>query len=137
MTNRGFSLVEVLIAVLIAAFLLAAVWTSFLHGSFNVNSARHAAQAMDLCEAGLELMEGKTQAQLSGLNGYAITVPLNLDYSDDRSAAIRCTRTTAVSDNDGDNVYEITVTVSWTERLLGGTKARQVTLQTQIAKLNM
>jgi prepilin-type N-terminal cleavage/methylation domain-containing protein len=137
MTNRGFSLVEVLIAVLIAAFLLVAVWTSFLHGTFNVNSARHAAQAMDLCEAGLELMQGKTQTELHALDGHTLTEPLSLDYSDDRSTAIPCTRTTVVSDDDGDNVYEITVTVGWTERLLGGPKVRQVTLQTQIAKLNM
>jgi hypothetical protein len=38
---------------------------------------------------------------------------------------------------DNDNVYEITVTVTWAQRYLGGTKARSVTMTTQIAKLNI
>ena len=137
MNNRGFSLIEMLIAVLIAAFLLIAVWTSFLLGTFNVNCARHAAQAVDVCEAGVELMQAKTQAELQALEGQTVTEQVSLDYSDDKSSAIECTRTTTVTDHDGDNVYEVTVTVSWTERYLGGTKTRNVVLNTQIAKVNI
>jgi prepilin-type N-terminal cleavage/methylation domain-containing protein len=136
MNQRGFTLIEALIAVLLAAFLLTAVWLSFLHGSFNVSSARHAAQAVDLCEAGIETVQAKTQAELQDLVGTIVSEELGLDYSEDRSAAIGCTRTTAVSDSDGDGVYEITVTVSWTERYLGGTKTRQILLETQIARLS-
>jgi prepilin-type N-terminal cleavage/methylation domain-containing protein len=136
MNQRGFTLIEVLIAMLLAAFLLTAVWFSFLHGSFNVNSARHTAQAVDLCEAGIETMQSKTQPELQSLEDTSVTEDLSLDYSQDRSAAIGCTRTTTVSDNDGDGAYEITVTVNWTERYLGGTKARQVTLSTHIARFS-
>ena len=135
MNKRGFTLVEVLIAVLIAAFLLAAVWSSFLLGTFNVKCARHTAQAVDLCEAGVELMQAKTQAQLLALLDRPFTENLSLDYSEDKSSAIECTRTTSVTDADGDNIYEITVTVNWIERYLGGTKARSIVLNTQIARL--
>lgn len=136
MNERGFTLIEVLIGVLLAAFLLSAVWTSFLLGTFNVNAARHTAQAVDVCEAGVEAMQSKTQTELQALLGTTASEELSLDYSEDKSAAIACTRTTTVSDDDGDNVYEITVTVSWTERYLGGTKARQVTMNTQMANVS-
>jgi len=136
MNQRGLTLVEVLIAMLLAAFLLTAVWFSFLQGSFNVNSARHTAQAVDLCEAGIEAMQAKTQAELQDLMDTSVTEGLDLDYSQDKSAAIACTRTTTVSDSDSDGVYEITVTVDWTERHLGGTKTRQVTLNTQIGRFS-
>lgn len=135
MNKHGLTLVEALIAIVIAAFLLTAIWTSFLLGTFNVNCARHAAQATDVAEAGIERMQAKTQAELQALEGQTVVEELNLDYSEDQSSAIACTRTTTVTDTDGDNVYEVTVTVSWTERYLGGAKARQVTLHTQIAKL--
>lgn len=137
MNKRGVTLIEVLIAVLIAGFLLAAVWTSFLLGTFNVKSARHAAQAMDLCEAGVELMQAKTLDEVQALLGTTVTEELSLDYSEDKSAAITCTRTTTVSDADGDNAYEVTITVSWNERYLGGTKAREVVLNTQLANVNL
>ena len=136
MNNRGLTLVEALIAVLIAGFLLTAIWTSFLLGTFNVNCARHTAQATDVAEAGIERMQAKTQTELEVLEGQTIAEELSLDYSEDQSAAIACTRSTTVGDTDGDNVYEVTVTVSWTERYLGGIKTRQVTLHTQIAKLS-
>jgi len=137
MNTRGVTLVEVLIAVLIAGFLLAAVWTSFLLGTFNVNAARHAAQATDLCEAGVELMQAKTPMEVQALLGTTVTEELNLDYTADKASAITCTRTTTVTDADGDNVYEVTVTVGWNERYLGGTKAREIVLNTQIANVNM
>ncbi|MBN1919149.1 MAG: prepilin-type N-terminal cleavage/methylation domain-containing protein [Verrucomicrobia bacterium] len=136
MNQRGFTLIEVLIAMLLAAFLLTALWFSFLHGSFNVNSARHTAQGVDLCEAGVEAIQSRTQAELASLMGNSVTENLSLDYSEDQSAAIACTRTTTVSDTDDDGVYEIAVTVGWTERYLGGTKTRQITLNTQIARLS-
>lgn len=137
MNAKGFTLVEVLIGVLIAAFLLAAVWTSFLTGSFNVDAAHHSAQAADLCEAGIEAMQAKTQAELLALTGTSTEEMLDLDYTEDQSEALGCTRTTTVTDLDNDNVYEITVTVSWAQRYLGGSKARSVTMTTQIAKLNI
>lgn len=137
MNQRGFTLIEVLIAMLLAAFLLTAVWFSFLHGSFNANSARHTAQAVDLCEAGIETVQAKTQGELQDLLGSSVTEDLSLDYSEDKSAAIACNRTTTVSDSDNDGVCEVTVTVSWTERYLGGTKTRQITLDTQIARLSL
>ena len=137
MNSRGFTLVEMLIAVLIAAFLLAAVWTSFLLGSFNVKCARHTSQGVDLCEAGIEIMQGKTQAELQALDGITTSEELSLDYSEDKSNAIMCTRTTTLADTDGDNVYEVTVTVSWIERYLGGTKTRTVVFNTEIAKTSM
>ena len=134
MNNRGFSLVEVLVAILIAAFLVTAIWTSFLLGTFNVNSTRHTAQAMHLCESGVEAIQAKTQGELQSLLGQTISEQVSLDYSEDKSSAIACTRTTTVTDDDADNVYEVTVTVTWTERYLGGTKTRTVVLDTQIAK---
>ena len=137
MSTKGFTLVEVLIGVLIAAFLLTAVWMSFVTGSFNVDAARHSAQAGDLCEAGIERMQATTQAELLTLKGTSVEEQLNLDYTEDQSAALTCTRTTTVTDLDNDNVYEITVTVSWAQRYLGGSKARDVTMTTQIAKLNI
>lgn len=137
MNNRGFSLIEVLVAILIAAFLITAVWTSFLFGTFNVNSTRHAAQAMHLCEARVEAMQAKTQGELQSLLGSSIAEQVGLDYSEDKSSAIACTRTTTVTDDDADNVYEVNVTVTWTDRYLGGTKARTVVLNTQIAKITI
>ena len=135
MNNRGFSLIEMLIAVLIAAFLLAAVWSSFLLGSFNVKCARHTAQAVDLCEGGVEIMLAKNDAQLQALLNQKIVENLDLDFSDDKTASIGCTRTTTISDDDADNVYEVTVTVEWIERYLGGTKPRNVVINTQIGQL--
>lgn len=135
MNNRGFSLVEVLVAVLIAAFLVTAVWTSFLMGSFNVNSTRHTAQAMHLCESRVDAMQARTQAELQSLLGNTISEQVSLDYSQDKSSAIWCTRTTTLADDDADNVYEVTVTVTWSERYLGGSKTRTVVLNTQIAKI--
>ena len=137
MNNRGFSLVEVLVAIPIAAFLVTAVWTSFLLGTFTVNSTRHTAQAMHLCESRVEAMQAKTQGELQSLLGQTIAEQVSLDYSEDKSSAIWCTRTTTVTDDDADNVYEATVTVTWTERYLGGTKTRTVVLNTQIAKITI
>jgi prepilin-type N-terminal cleavage/methylation domain-containing protein len=137
MSKNGFTLVEVLIGVLIAAFLLTAVWMSFVSGSLYVDAARHSAQAADLCEAGIERMQAKTQAELLALKGTAVSEQLNLDYSEDQSTAITCIRTTTVTDLDNDNVYEITVTVIWAQRYLGGRKGRSVSMTTQIAKINI
>jgi prepilin-type N-terminal cleavage/methylation domain-containing protein len=137
MNKHGFTLIEVLVAVLIAAFLLSAVWFSYLQGSFNVNSARHTAQAFNLCEAQVETMQSKTQLELQAMCGTETAEEVALDYSDDQSSAITCTRTTTVTDSDSDGVYEVTVTVDWVERYLGASKSRQVTLNTRIADLLM
>lgn len=137
MSNRGFTLIEILIALLLGAFLLTALWTSFLLASCSVSSTRHCTQAMDLCEAQLEALQAKTVGELEALKGQTLTEQLSLDYSDDKSSAIPCTRVTTITDSDSDNVYEIVVQVQWIERYLGGDRTSDVILHTKIAKVNV
>lgn len=102
--RRGITLVEILISILILGISVGAMLGSFVIGRVSATKAKHHIEAMNYARAAME------EYKDSG----ATTVPLGGDIA---ALGGTCAVTTALL---GSGLEEVTATVSWTARSLGG-----------------
>lgn len=121
--ERGFSLLEVLIALAIVGLALAAAAGTFGAGLLGHEAARDAATALSLAEgklaeAGIAAPLGESRSEGSFANRFdwQVTVAPYDDPSEDRLAAT----------NDGWRLYRVLVAVAWQD----GRRRRELTLAT-------
>ncbi len=132
--NSGFTLAEVLIAVILSALVILPMLTSFLMGRMSTDVARHRTQAMNLIRARLEYLNSKGYNYVNQLPPEEQVEYISLDESEGDNA-LSCTRTTAVTDVDGDDLLEVEVTVTWNERRLGGEHTVSESVMTLLAPI--
>jgi Tfp pilus assembly protein PilV len=130
--DSGFTLAEVLIAVILSALVILPMLTSFLMGRMSTDVAKHRTQAMNLIRARLEYLNSKGYNYVNQLPSEEQVEYISLDESEGDNA-LSCTRTTSVTDVDGDNLLEVEVTVTWNERRLGGDKTVSESVMTLMA----
>ena len=130
--NAGYTLAEVLVAVVISALVILPTLSSFLMGRIETDIAKHRTQAMNLIRARLEYLNSQGYYFINTIPNGTTTESLYLD-SNEMGNSIPCTRTTVISDTDGDDLLEAEVTVSWKERRLGATSTVSESVMTLFA----
>lgn len=137
----GFSLIEVLVPILIVAIAAIGLLTSFVMGRVHTSLSRHRAQAVNLLRERLEELKSRGYDYLNSFDPnpsvekYAV-----LDAGrDEQSPAddLTCTRTTLISDDDGDGTLEIAVTLTWQERVASGNQIFSEKLFTSVAPTDL
>lgn len=120
----GITLIEVMVATLIAVMVLLALLMSFVMGRFSASVAKHKSQAINLLRARMEEMRDlgyETLQDLSENTPVTTENNLALDVSIDSGEELLCSRVTTITDsNPADNLLEIKVEISWTELTFGG-----------------
>jgi type II secretory pathway pseudopilin PulG len=139
--EKGFSLVEVLVPMLIVVLAVVGLLTSFVMGRVHMALARHRNQAVNLLRARLEEVKSKGYDYLNTFDpNPAVETSVVLEPSKDEESpdsGLTCTRTTQVTDNDGDGALEITVTVSWNERAMSGEQTFSESLFTIVSPVRL
>jgi Tfp pilus assembly protein PilV len=130
--NAGFTLAEVLISSLITAFLLVSLLASFIAGRYVTQVAKHRAQATNVLSARIEYLKGLGYDAVNVMDPLVVEANVPLDAVSS-GAQLTGTRTTTISDTDGDDVLEIRVTFQWVERHMGAPVTVTEELQTLMA----
>ena len=135
--SGGFTLVEILVPILIVVLTVVGLLTSFVMGRVNTALARHRILALNILGAKIEDLKSKGYTYLNKFDpNPTVETGVILDTGQDESSShddLTCTRTTQVSDNDGDGALEIAVQVTWNERLSPGDQTFSETLYTVVA----
>jgi type II secretory pathway pseudopilin PulG len=127
--NEGYTLAEVLVAVIISMLIIIPTLSSFLMGRIETDIAKHRTQAMNLIRARIEYLNSQGYYYLNTIPNGTATESLYLD-SNEKGNSIPCTRTTVITDADGDDLLETEVIVSWKERRLGATSTVRESVMT-------
>ncbi len=135
--SKGFSLVEVIVPMLIVVLAVVGLLTSFVMGRVHTALARHRNQAINVVRARIEELKSKGYDYLNAFDpNPAVETDVVLDAGRDEESLdddLTCTRTTHITDNDGDGALEIKVTVTWNERVTSGQKDFSESLFTIVA----
>jgi type II secretory pathway pseudopilin PulG len=131
--TAGFTLTEVIISSLIAAFLLVALLASFIMGRTITQVAKHHAQATNQLRARLEYLKGLGYDAVNLMNPVVTETNVPIDSVRNGAAVLAGTRTTTITDTDADDVLEITVRIEWSERHMGQTVTAAEELRTLMA----
>lgn len=117
--QKGFTLVEVLVAFLILTFSLSVVYESFTLGSYATLRAEHQAQALMLAQSALE----RTGVETRLVSGETVSSPVK-----DFDVRVRIAPFVEASGHSmtGFQLYEVEVRTLWQER----TNLRQLSLHT-------
>ncbi len=118
-TTGGFTLTEVMVSSLIIAFLLVALLTSFIMGRYVTQVAKHRAQATNELRGRLEYLQGLGYDAVNNMDSVTVELEVPIDSVRGGSAVLSGTRTTTITDEDGDDVLEIRVEIQWVERHMG------------------
>jgi len=134
---KGLSLVEILVPMLIVALAVVGLLTSLVMGRVHTALARHRSQAVNLLRARMEELKSGGYDYLNGFDpNPAVETDLVLDtgqHEESQHDDLTCTRTTQITDTDGDGALEITVTVDWSERVMSADKHFSESLFTIVA----
>jgi type II secretory pathway pseudopilin PulG len=135
--SRGFLLIEVLVPILIVAIAIVGLLTSFVMGRVHTAVARHRALAINVLRGKLEEMKS---LGYDALNHYSpnpeVETDVVLDGGQNEESDeddLTCTRTAHVADDDGDGSLELTVTVTWQERVMSSDHTYTESLYTLVA----
>lgn len=135
--SRGLTLIEVVIPILIVAITVMGLLTSFLMGRVHTAVSRHRIHAANLLRARLEELKANGYDFLNTFSpNPCVETNLVLDTGQDEllpNDDLLCTRTTVVTDNDGDAALEIAVTVTWQERVMSANRNYSESLYTIVA----
>jgi type II secretory pathway pseudopilin PulG len=135
--QKGLTLVEVLVPMVIIAMAIVGLLTSFIMGRLHTTMARHRSEAINLLRARIEEVRSRGYDYLNAFHpNPSVETNLVLDEGPDRESPhddLTCARTTQVTDNDADGTLEITVTVTWSERLMSGNENFSESLFTMVA----
>ena len=152
--DKGFSLTEVLVAVLLLALTLGALLTSFLMGRVGAYRARYQAQGVNLVQAKMEELSAGTYDAVQDAGPVEVVVDPGLDLEwgteDDLAGELRVEVGDAQDlDGDGDTSEEeidvdgdgendackpVHVSLTWECLSFGGDRVVTVYLDTLIAK---
>lgn len=136
--KRGLTLVEAIVSVLILGITVGAMLGVFMIGRYSVTKGKDYIEAMNLARARMEWIKAQNYADLN--RGTASVTAAYPYLASTESVTIDVGRdidNDGIFDNDGDELIgtritqvepigspeeylKVTVTVSWTERLLGG-----------------
>lgn len=142
--NRGFTLLESIISVLILGLTVGAMVGVLMIGRAAVTKGKDYIGAMNLVRERMEWIKAQSYASLPrGAAAVTATYPyltetetVIIDYGrdidgdgdfddegeEDELTGTRITQIQPVNDSDGSEMYlRVTVTVTWTERFAGGT----------------
>ena len=132
-TTHGFTLTEVIVSSLIIAFLLVALLTSFIMGRYVTQVAKHRAQATNELRARIECLKGLGYDAVNNMASVTVELDVPIDSVRGGSAVLSGTRTTTITDEDGDDVLEVRVEIQWVERHMGQDVTVSETLRTLMA----
>ena len=139
--SKGFSLAEVIVPMAIIILTVVGLLTSLVMGRLHTAAARHRNQAINLLRARIEEVRSRGYDYLNGFSPNPAVEPyVVMDEGRNRESRdddLTCTRVTQVTDNDLDGVLEITVTVTWSERLMAGEQNFSESLFTLVAPRRM
>ena len=116
--DSGFTLAEVLVAVIISALVIIPTLSTYLMGRVGTEVAKHRTQAMNIIRARLEYLESKGYNYVNQLPYEDMYQETELDENEE-GEAIPCRVDTIVRDADGDDLLEVEVWVSWREKRMG------------------
>jgi len=134
----GFGLVDGLVTTLVLSIAVIGLLTSFVMGRTHSYHSRHRSQAMNLLRERIEELKARGYDYVNWLSpNPAIETGLALDAGPDEQSPtddLLCTRTTYISDQDGDGALEVLVSLTWTERIAGGNEVFTESLFTVVAQ---
>ena len=135
--SKGFTLVEVVVTTVIVVLAVVGLLTSFVMGRVHTALARHRSQATNVLRAKLEELKAQGYDFLNTFDPNPLTeTGVVLDAGQDEESSeddLTCTRTTRITDDDGDGALEITVTVNWQERVMSAQQNFSESLFTIVA----
>ena len=135
--SKGFTLVEVVVTTVIVVLAVVGLLTSFVMGRVHTSLARHRNQATNVLRAKLEELKAQGYDFLNTFDPNPLTeTGVVLDAGQDEESSeddLTCTRTTQITDDDGDGALEITVTVNWQERVMSAQQNFSESLFTIVA----
>jgi len=107
--NKGFSLIELLIAIVILGIVVVPLMNSFLY-SYRVNSrSRQVLEATTLAQNEMEIFENKTVEQLRGFNVYNASNTTGYQLSEDVSKGTLQFQRKGVTNGTAEFVYDVYV----------------------------
>ena len=122
--QRGFTLIEVLMASFITLIVLMSLLMTIVMGRYSSTLARHKSQAVQLSQQRMEQMKSLGYSTLAAMSQSTPTITetgVVLDGDIDSRPDMTCTRATTLADDSPDSgVLEVTVQVSWQEKSMGG-----------------
>lgn len=124
--KKGLTLVETVLAVLILAFVMSAGLGAFLIGRFVITDAKHRVKAMNLVRERMEWVMTQGATTIEGWIASPLDLENDVDDAVGTDELLNDTRTTTVAykNVNGNNMLEITVTLNWDIRRLGGTTVK-------------
>jgi Tfp pilus assembly protein PilV len=136
--TAGFGLVDGLVTTLVLSIAVIGLLTSFVMGRTHSYHSRHRSQAMNLLQERIEELKARGYDYLNWLSpNPAIETGLALDAGPDEESPtddLLCTRTSYISDQDGDGALEVLVSLTWTERVAGGNEVFTESLFTVVSQ---
>ncbi|MDP2895085.1 MAG: hypothetical protein Q8Q12_00830 [bacterium] len=137
----GFGLVEGLVTTLVLSIAVIGLLTSFVMGRTHSYHSRHRSQAMNLLQERIEELKARGYDYLNWLSpNPTVETGLALDAGPDEESPaddLLCTRTTYISDQDGDGALEVLVSLTWTERIAGGNEVFTESLFTVVTQMRV
>ncbi len=135
--SKGFSFVQVMVPMLIVTMAVIGLLTSFIMGRAHIAVARHRIQAVHVLRARLEELKSRGYEYLNTFSpNPTVETGVVMDTGQNEQSPnddVKCTRATYITDNDGDGALEISLTVTWQERVMGGTQNYAESLFTVVA----
>jgi len=125
--SKGLSLIEAMVLMVVLALAVVGLLTSFIMGRVHIALARHRNQAVNLLRARIEELKSKGYDYLNAFTpNPSVETGVVLDAGPDQESPdddLTGTRTTSITDNDGDGALEILVTLTWTDRVATGNQS--------------
>ncbi|MCX5693092.1 MAG: type II secretion system protein [Candidatus Omnitrophica bacterium] len=112
--RKGITIIEVVVSMMIAGFVLVGMLQLYSLGAAQSNLARHKVMAVNIAQAEIESLVSATYEGIT-LSNYPMTKTVKIDTgkTDNASDDINGTMITSISNvSEG---YKVTVDISWTD----------------------
>ncbi len=128
--NKGMTLVEVVLAIGLAAMLCAPLLNIYTNNHHSVRLSQNYLQASDIARSFLEIEKGKAYANMAsqGIANYTISDHGTVDVADDLLGSVDLT----VTDN-GNSTKTLNSVVTWTMKHAGTGQVNSVNFSTLVA----
>ncbi|MFT5206976.1 MAG: type II secretory pathway component PulK [Candidatus Omnitrophota bacterium] len=128
--EKGMTMVEVVLAVGLAAMLCAPLLNSYTNNHHSMRLAQNHLQASDIARSFIEIEKGKTYANMTSqtIANFTISDHGTVDVADDLFGSVDLTVT-----NNGDSTKTLSSIVTWTMKHAGTGQVNSVNFSTLVA----
>lgn len=108
------TIIEAVISIMIAGFVLAGILRLYSLGAVQSNIARHKVMAVNIAQAEIETLVNASYENIN-ISGYPVTKNVKIDTGRTDNVNDDINGTMVISISDTGEGYKVTVTVSWND----------------------